>query len=42
MPAVKLSDYVFQFIADLGVRHVFTLVGGGSMNLNDSWVDVRI
>jgi len=33
---MKLSDYVFHFIADLGVRHVFTLVGGGAMHLNDS------
>ncbi len=32
----KLSDYVFKFVADLGVRHVFTLVGGGSMHLVDS------
>lgn len=33
---MKLSDYVFHFIAELGVRHVFTLVGGGAMHLNDS------
>jgi acetolactate synthase-1/2/3 large subunit len=33
---VKLSDYVFQFIADQGVRHVFMLPGGGAMHLNDS------
>lgn len=33
---IKLSDYVFHFISDLGVRHVFTLVGGGAMHLNDS------
>ena len=33
---MKLSDYVFHFVAQLGVRHVFTLVGGGSMHLNDS------
>jgi len=36
MPKVKLSDYVFQFIAELGIRHVFTLVGGGAMHLDDS------
>ncbi|MFZ4439035.1 MAG: thiamine pyrophosphate-binding protein [Syntrophales bacterium] len=36
MPKIKLSDYVFQFIAELGVRHVFTLVGGGAMHLDDS------
>jgi acetolactate synthase-1/2/3 large subunit len=33
---VKLSDYVVEFIADLGVRHVFMLTGGGAMHLNDS------
>ena len=33
---MKLSDYVFNFISELGVRHVFTLVGGGAMHLNDS------
>ena len=33
---IKLSDYVIQFIADLGVKHVFLVVGGGAMHLNDS------
>lgn len=33
---MKLSDYVVQFIADLGVKHVFMLPGGGAMHLNDS------
>lgn len=33
---VKLSDYVVGFVADLGVRHVFMLTGGGAMHLNDS------
>jgi acetolactate synthase I/II/III large subunit len=33
---MKLSDYVFQFIADQGVKHVFMLPGGGAMHLNDS------
>ena len=33
---MKLSDYVFQFIAEQGVRHVFMLAGGGAMHLNDS------
>lgn len=33
---VKLSDYVFRFLADLGVRHVFMLPGGGAMHLVDS------
>lgn len=33
---MKLSDYVIQFIADQGVRHVFMLPGGGAMHLVDS------
>lgn len=32
----KLSDYVFNFVANLGVSHVFMLVGGGAMHLVDS------
>ncbi len=36
MVKVKLSDYVFQFIAEKGVKHVFMLTGGGAMHLNDS------
>ena len=33
---MKLSDYVFQFIADKGVKHVFLVTGGGAMHLNAS------
>ena len=33
---MKLSDYVVDFIADTGVKHVFMLPGGGVMHLNDS------
>ena len=33
---MKLSDYVIQFLAGLGVRHVFYVSGGGAMHLNDS------
>jgi acetolactate synthase I/II/III large subunit len=33
---VKLSDYVVEFIAGQGVRHVFMVPGGGAMHLNDS------
>lgn len=33
---VKLSDYVFRFVAGLGVKHVFEVTGGGAMHLNDS------
>ena len=34
--SIKLSDYVFRFLADLGVTHVFEVTGGGAMHLNDS------
>lgn len=33
---MKLSDYVMDFIADLGVKDVFFLSGGGCMHLVDS------
>jgi acetolactate synthase I/II/III large subunit len=33
---MKLSDYVFRFIAAQGIRHVFVVPGGGAMHLNDS------
>src|ERR1700759_2749713 len=33
---MKLSDYVFQFVADQNVRHVFLVTGGGAMHLNAS------
>ena len=33
---VKLSDWIFRFLADRGVRHVFMLTGGGAMHMNDS------
>lgn len=32
----KLSDYVIQFVADQGLKHVFVVTGGGAMHLNDS------
>src|ERR1700757_4992058 len=33
---MRVADYVMRFIADQGVKHVFLVVGGGSMHLNDS------
>jgi len=33
---MKLSDYVFNFIAETGARHIFFLPGGGCMHLVDS------
>jgi len=34
--AVKLSDYIFSSIAELGVKKVFAVSGGGAMHLVDS------
>jgi acetolactate synthase-1/2/3 large subunit len=34
--AIKLSDFVFRFLAEKGVKHVFMLPGGGAMHLDDS------
>lgn len=33
---IKLSDYVIDFIASQGVKHVFLVTGGGAMHLNES------
>ena len=33
---VKLSDWLFSYLAGIGVRHVFEVTGGGAMHLNDS------
>lgn len=40
---MKLSDYVVQFIAEQGVKHVFLVTGGGAMHLNHSLgIETRI
>lgn len=33
---MRLADYVIDFIAQQGVRHVFLVTGGGAMHLNDA------
>jgi len=33
---MKVSDYVTNFIAKLGIKHVFSVSGGGAMHLCDS------
>ncbi len=33
---IKLSDYVFKFLKDKGIKHAFMLPGGGAMHLDDS------
>ena len=35
MASVRLSDWLMSRLADLGVREVFLLPGGGAMHLND-------
>lgn len=32
----RVADYIADFIAGLGVKHVFLLPGGGAMHLNDA------
>ncbi|MCK4816005.1 thiamine pyrophosphate-binding protein, partial [bacterium] len=33
---IKVSDYIFQFLAAKDIKHIFMLCGGGAMHLNDS------
>jgi acetolactate synthase-1/2/3 large subunit len=33
---MKVSDYIIQFIANLGVKHIFTVAGAGNVHLLDS------
>ena len=33
----KISEYIADFLADRGIRHVFTVTGGGAMHLNDAF-----
>lgn len=34
---IKVSDYIAQLTAQLGIEHVFTVTGGGAMHLNDAF-----
>lgn len=36
MEIMKLSDYLFEFLKEKNVRHIFMLPGGGAMHLVDS------
>lgn len=36
MKSLRVADYIFQTLADRGVRHVFMVTGGGAMHLNDA------
>lgn len=33
---IRLADYIFNYLADYGVRNVFLITGGGAMHLNDA------
>ena len=33
---MRVADYIWRFLADKGVRHVFVVTGGGAMHLNDA------
>ncbi len=33
---MRVADFVFKYLADAGVRHVFLVTGGGAMFLNDA------
>ncbi len=34
---IKVSDYIADFLVFKGIQHVFTVCGGGSMHMNDSF-----
>ena len=33
---MRVADYIFEFIAKQGVKHIFFLPGGGAMHLNNA------
>ena len=33
---MRVADYIWKFLADKGVCHVFLVTGGGAMHLNDA------
>ncbi len=34
---IRVADYIAQFLASKGIRHVFIVTGGGAMHLNDAF-----
>lgn len=34
---IKVTDYIAEFLVSKGINQIFTVVGGGSMHLNDSF-----
>ena len=35
--SIKTADYIANFLAEKGVKHVFTITGGGAMHLNNAF-----
>lgn len=33
---MRVADYIFQYLASIGVQHIFMVTGGGAMYLNDA------
>jgi acetolactate synthase-1/2/3 large subunit len=33
---IRVSDFIFEWLAEYGLKHVFTVPGGAAMHLNDS------
>lgn len=38
---MRVADYIFKYLADYGVAHVFLITGGGAMHLNDALKNER-
>lgn len=36
MEMMRVADYIFKYLADYGIKHVFLVTGGGAMYLNDA------
>lgn len=34
---IRVADFIEQFLAGYGIEHIFTVVGGGAMHLNDAF-----
>jgi len=34
---IKVTDYIIQYLENIGINHVFMVTGGGAMHLNDSF-----
>ena len=34
---IRVADYIADVLAGHGIRHIFTVTGGGAMHLNDAF-----